>query len=91
MTATPGPWTYEMRNLYEINIVAGNRIIATIHDGDLVEALDDANLMAASQEMYEALKAIREYFTVLVNEHPPEAIQPFYKVTNALARVENRS
>lgn len=85
------PWTVEMHSLYETYILAGKQVIAKIEAENVVEELNIANLMAASPDMYEALKAVREYFTVLVNEHPPEAIQPFAKVTNALAKVETRS
>lgn len=58
MSYVPGPWEYEMRSLYETNIVVENKIIARIHAEDVTTELATARLIVAAPELIDLLRAI---------------------------------
>lgn len=86
MSHTPGPWSLRPSGVPRTWVVsAGNYVIAFVGGYEA-----DARLIAAAPEMYEALTSLREYFEVLVAEHPPEAIQPVARLRIGLAKAEGR-
>lgn len=97
---TPGPWIREGRFIYALGEMGEgfnrdgsplltNRFSTHVNSyGNEDEADANARLIAAAPEMYEALRALLEYFEVTIDEHPPEAIRPVAILRNALAKAD---
>lgn len=89
---TPGPWTYESKDIRgEVPCCkvygADNLEVATVGRHDGKGDLENARLIAAAPEMYEALLAIREAFYV---ENSSKAVREAMKLSDVVKKADGR-
>lgn len=89
---TPGPWTYESKDLggevpcYMVYAPDSLRVAMVTRPGGKGD-FENARLIAAAPEMYEALLAIREAFYV---ENSSKAVREAMKLSDIVKKADGR-